>query len=159
MALGSLIANIAGASGYSGSNLKGFISKFNSSEGNYINTIDPLHTFDVSMAFYPNLVVEGEEKEESFGKKLGKKLVSAAAGATKNLLNNATGGLLGSIMNDVDIMDLRKKFKDDACFGKTTILDYVARGNLLVTDDASFFGGAAEKSVSPQLIIDISYYV
>lgn len=156
MGLGNLVADITGLGGYSGSSLKGFLSKFNSSEGNYINTIDPLNTFDVSMAFYPMLTGSGKKKN---------KLLQAVAGATKNLLNNVTGGILGSIMNDVDIMKLRTDFiSDKNSYGNTTVLDYISRGNLLATDDSgtsasSFFGGASESVMSPQLILDISYYV
>jgi len=143
MALDDLVTKMMSSKG---SNLKGFLSKFNSSEGLYVNTIDPLHTFDVTMSFYP--MIGGGEESVGTLKKIGNAIVSAAQGAVRNASNNLTGGLVGSLMNDVQLTDLRDKFVQDANFGKTTFLDYVSRGNLLTTDD-TWFGGASEKSVSP----------
>lgn len=55
MGLGDFIATGMGFGGSGGSNLKGFISKFNSTDGKYVETIDPLNTFDVTVEFFPRL--------------------------------------------------------------------------------------------------------
>lgn len=70
----------------------------------------------------------------------------------KSALNNATGGLLGALKNSKvkHILDIRDEFVGGETFGKTTFLDYIARGMLLIPDG---------EAVSPQLKIDISYYV
>lgn len=93
------------------SSLNDFISKFNSSEQKYIDTIDPLHTFDISFAFWPNPDDLGAKEDEGgILKRIGNSMANAAKGAVKNAANNLTGGLLGSVMNDVGIMKLKGSF-------------------------------------------------
>lgn len=93
------------------SSLNDFISKFNSSEQKYIDTIDPLHTFDISFAFWPNPDDLGAKEDEGdILKRIGNSMANAAKGAVKNAANNLTGGLLGSVMNNVDIMKLKGSF-------------------------------------------------
>ena len=40
---------------HSGTTLEDFLSKFNSPEGKFVDTIDPKTTFDVYVKFYPTL--------------------------------------------------------------------------------------------------------
>lgn len=143
MGLGDTIAGIAGLSN-GGSSLKGFLSKFNSSEGKYADVIDPLNTFDVTMKFYPNIGTPDT-------KKWTEKLLDSAVGALKSAGNNLTGGLLGSIMNDISGKSLDKLKTDfvgeESKFGSQTVFEYIAKGNMYVDD------------VDQQLVMDISYYV
>lgn len=58
--------------------------------------------------------------------------MSSAKSSVKSLANNATGGLLGSIMNsNVDIMKKHDE-NGDALFGDTTFMEYLAAANLIV---------------------------
>ena len=144
MGLGDTIASMTGLTSGGGSNLKGFLSKFNSSEGKYADVIDPLNTFDVTMAFYPCIGANGKKEwTEKLLDKVGSSLMSVG--------NNLTGGLLGSIMNDItgkSLDELKTDFVgDDSKFGSQTVFEYIAKGNMYVSD------------VDSQLIMDISYYV
>lgn len=67
--------------------------------------IDPIATFDVSFRFYPSKWDADVHSSGEWYEKLGDNLASAGMKAVKNLANNVTGGLLGSIMNsEVKIM-------------------------------------------------------
>ena len=83
------------------------------------------------------------------------KVVSGIGTAVTNAANNLTGGLIGALLNDVDIIGLRNEWAGDGSVGKTTFLDYVARGNLLAEDGM----GASSGPIKPQLVLDLSYYV
>jgi len=142
------------------STLNDFISKFNSSEQKWVDTIDTLHTFDINFAFYPNLInPNAEQSEKEFLEGLVDNVVTAAAGAVKNAINNVTGGLLAAWLNDVDIMKMRGEFSGDGNFQKTTNLDYISRGNLLVQDSKALVSGPVKEAVTPQLQLDFSLYV
>jgi len=81
----------------SGTNLQQFLSKFGSSEGKYVNTINPLATFDVSMKLHPSAAEATLSKTDKVLNALG----TAATSAINNLGNNLTGGLMSSLMNDI----------------------------------------------------------
>jgi hypothetical protein len=87
-----VIDNVTGQN--RGTSLDDFLSKFGSSEGKHVNTIDPLATFEVSFAFEPT---SGSTKDTGILAVLG----SAATNIVKNSLNNITGGLAGSLANDL----------------------------------------------------------
>jgi hypothetical protein len=53
MGLGDLVNNIVGKE--TGTNLDQFLNKFGSSAGKYVDTINPLATFDIQMKFYPTI--------------------------------------------------------------------------------------------------------
>ena len=82
------------------SNLQGFLSKFNSSEGLYVNQIDPLHTFDIKMDFYPKLDSK-PKKEKGFLDKAIDSAKGAAKGAVKNVLNNAKREIPMALFNNI----------------------------------------------------------
>ena len=86
--LGNVIGKAidAAAGNSSGTTLQDFLSHFSSSEGKWINTIDPFSTFDVRIKFYPS--VEVEEKKKDLLDRLGDSLVSSAKSMVKNLANN-----------------------------------------------------------------------
>lgn len=112
-ALGNIINNaVDAATGKSsGTSLQDFLSHFSSSEGIWIKQIDPLATFDLTFKLYPTIEQEAKS-EKKWYEALGDSLMSSAKGAVKNLANNVTGGLLGSIMNsEVKIMDKHDKFE------------------------------------------------
>ena len=78
-------------------NLQTFLNKFSSSAGRYVDTIDPLATFDVQFKFFPTLSLS-ELKNQSkpntmqrIGASIGNSLVSAAklsSGAISLILLN-----------------------------------------------------------------------
>lgn len=70
----------------------------------------------MSIKFYPN-AEQVDTTDNSWKKKLSNaanSLVESAQDATRNLLNNATGGLLGSFMNNIDVM----KVHDDRTYAE-----------------------------------------
>lgn len=106
----------------------------------------------MTFTFFPKI-----EEDDSGGKKKGlfDKVVSGVKSAAMNAVNNLTGGLLGALLNDVDIMKLRDNWGGGDSLGQTTFLDYVARGNLLSDDGI----GASDGPIKPQLVLNLSYYV
>lgn len=151
-ALGNIINGAVGAAAgkNSGTNLQDFLSHFSSSDGIWAKQIDPLATFDVSIKFYPTL---GSENKKSWLENLGDNLLNSAKGTVKNLANNVTGGLLGSIMNNVDVM---KKHAEFAGSMGSTFLEYLAAANMLVGKE-DWIGENAGESVSP-LEIQLGLY-
>lgn len=144
-AIGNIIGKAVDAAtgSSSGTTLQDFLSHFSSSEGKWINTIDPFATFDVRIKFYPTIDPAKEDKE--WYEALGDSLLNSAQSAVNNLANNVTGGLLGSIMNSqVDIMEKHNEFSS----GKTTFLEYLAAANLLVGQE-DWVGEKAGQTVSP----------
>lgn len=158
-ALGEIIDNTVGNAfnSNSGTNLQNFLSHFSSSEGLWAKQIDPLATFDLTMAFLP-LPADEESSNNSFSfKKLGNSLVnsaeSALKNATKNALNNLTGGLasyngglLGAIMgNKSDVISRHKDFKKK---GIRSFIEYLAAANMIVGQE-DWIGEKAGESISP----------
>jgi len=149
-AINSAVDAVSGSS--SGTTLQNFLSKFSSSEGKWVDRLDPLATFDVTFKFYPTL--GSAEGGGDALDKLGASLVSSAKGAVKNLANNLTGGLLGSIMNDTDIKGNHDSFSDA---GNCTFLEYLASSNLIVGKE-DWVGESAGQSVCP-LELALGLYV
>jgi hypothetical protein len=147
--LGNIVGNAidAGFGKSRGTSLQDFLSHFSSSEGKWVNTIDPFSTFDVKIRFYPPMPTEPVKKDADKEllnrlEDVGNSLVSSAKSAVKNAANNLTGGLLGSIMNSkVDIMKKHDNNKDPA-MGTNTFLEYLAAANLLVGKE-DWFGESA----------------
>jgi hypothetical protein len=147
MSLGSIVSDAANAAlGRSSSTgIKDFLAKFSDSSGKFVNTINPLNTFEVSFKFYPTLDADAEDK--SWLQSLGDSLASSAIGAAKNLVNNATGGLLGSLLNDKDgVVKARKEFGNGDFYSEsgTSFMHYLAAANLLVGDENTWFGSAGQ---------------
>lgn len=142
-----------------GTNLENFLSKFGSSKGNWIDTIDPLETFDVKFSFQPSPEKEKEASSDgslaSIVGKIGASAISESKKLVNNLANNLTGGLLNSIMSNgsgSSIMDRHNKFDR-----KNTFLEYLASANLLVGSE-DWVGESASENVSP-LILQLGPYV
>ena len=117
--------------------LQTFLNKFSSSANRYIETIDPLGTFEVQFKFYPTLSLKElkDQKKPSKWEKVGASIGNSLVSAGKNALDNATGGLFSSIMQGGDeksdkesILKMREKFKDAH---KHTFMEYLAKANLL----------------------------
>lgn len=144
MGLGDIVGKALGGKS-SGSNLEDFLSHFSSSEGKWINQIDPLNTFDVSIKFYPTIAPKKEKKQSTLSK-IGSSLLGAAKSAVKEGLNSATGGLVGSLMNSkVDIKKLHDKYDG---IGQYTFMEYLASANLLVGQE-DWIGENAGQTVRP----------
>lgn len=106
----------------SGTTLETFLSKYNSSAGKFVDTLDPLTTFDVNIKFYPTIEVTGDN---GFLNALGEIATSAAS----NLLNNVTGGLASSLMNNKNVIAEHDSF---GFIGQHTFIEYLAKANLIV---------------------------
>ena len=154
-ALGGIIDTAIGAAfgSQKGTSLQDFLANFSSSDGIWAKTIDPYSTFDVSMKLYPSANWPNEnatqmKTDKSWASKLGDSIVTTAKGAVKQLANNVTGGLIGSIMNSkVKIMDKHDNNADVAGM-ETTFMEYLAAANLLVGKE-DWIGESAGQSISP----------
>lgn len=156
-AIGNVIGNVVGSAfgGSSGTTLQDFLSKFSSSEGKWIDQIDPFSTFDVSIKFYPCDQQDKKQEKKSFLDSLADSAIGAAKSAVKSAVNNATGGLIGSLMNgQVKIADKKNEFAKKA--QTHTFLEYLAAANLLVGAD-DWIGEKAGQAVCP-LEIQLGLY-
>ena len=125
-----------------GTTLEEFLSKFSSSAGVFVDTIDPLHTFEVEFKFFPtaNTVHEGilaETGEKGWLDKLkdaGASLLDSGMNALNNLGDSLTGGLLGSIINSnkPKLMELKAQHTG---IQYDTFMKYVVEGNLLINSN------------------------
>lgn len=113
--------------------LQTFLNKFSSSAGRYIDTIDPLATFDVQFKFYPTLSLDelkNQKKPSTFSRVMSSVGNSITSGL-KNAADNATGGLF-SYFTDGDksksILKQRDAFDN---IHTHTFMEYLAKANLL----------------------------
>lgn len=152
-AIGNVIDSAVGKiTGNNGTSLNDFLSKFSSSDGKWVDTIDPFASFELTMKLYP--APKAEPNDKNLLGKLGDLGLSAAKSAVKNLANNALGGIVGSIMNGkVKIEDQRDKF-DKA--HQETFLEYLAAANLLVGEE-DWIGEKAGQVVRP-LELQLGFY-
>lgn len=152
------IDSVSGSS--SGTHLKDFLNHFSPSDGKWIQTIDPLTTFELTFKFHPDQFDAGESKGSGGNgwvdklKALGTSLANSAAQATTNALNNATGGLLGAMVGQST--SVKKMHNDFKQAGQESFMEYLAPANMLATDaGAPSFGklskliGAPPDSVRP----------
>lgn len=149
-----------------GTTLEEFLSKFSSKAGVFVDTIDPLHTFEVEFKFFPtdSAAHEGIVKPASDNRSLLQKIGASLAESGLNALNNAadslTGGMLGAIMNSKKpkLMTLKNSsMKPDSTFMK-----YVAEGNLLVNSNnyiQQALGMSSGSDSSNQLILSLGFYI
>ena len=79
--------------------LENFLSKFGSTEKKFIDSLDPLITFDVIFDFYPTLDSSSKESTSSWSERLKKKYVPDFGKILDNTVNNMTGGIVGAITN------------------------------------------------------------
>jgi len=122
-----------------GTNLEEFLTKFSSTAGVFVDTIDPLHTFEVEFKFFPTEfsphegAVPDADDNKGWLEKLGSSLANSAMDAVNNLGDSLTGGMLGSIINSnkPKLSELRTSNMSD----KKTFMGYLAEGNLLVNSN------------------------
>ena len=147
------IDSVSGSS--SGTHLKDFLNHFSPSDGKWIQTIDPLTTFELTFKFHPDQFDAGEKKGNSSWvtklQAIGNSAFNSMAQAGTNALNNATGGLLGAIVSEkTNVKKMHKGFKQA---GQESFMEYLAPANMLATDaGAPSFGkliGAPPDSVRP----------
>lgn len=137
--------------------LEDFWSKFTSSEGYYVNTIDPLQTFEVAFKFYPCAKPEttgtgsgtGTSNDPLdiargvAGEMVGSAIKSVKSGIS-NAINNMTGGLLAAFdSSGKTVTGAGAEFKNK---GKQSFLEYVALANKYVEDTSNdgLLGGMNE---------------
>lgn len=149
-ALGNVINDVVGtATGATyGTNLQSFLSRFGSSEGKLANTIDPLATFEVSFAFQPT---SGTKKDTGILAALG----TAVTGLATNAMNNITGGLAGSLINDIAGESVISQHNNFAKIGDNTFMEYLAKANMLVGGENWF---EPKQGLSP-LELQLGFYV
>ena len=150
-----------------GTTLEEFLSKFSSTAGVFVDTIDPLHTFEVEFKFYPisgqphDGVPDTPAGEKDFLDKLkdaGASLADSAMNAVNNLGDSLTGGLLGSIINSCKpkLSDLRKENMDD----EATFMKYLVEGNKLINSNnylQQAFGIGSNKA--DPLVLSLGFYI
>ena len=120
----------------SGTTLQQFLDKFSSPKGRYVDTIDPLGTFDVKFKFYPTLTPdeldqlnEVTTQPDKWGR-VGQSLTNSAVNAGKNFRDNTFGGLYSS-RAEGGKGSVMKAHKDYDMKGKHSFLEYLAPANLL----------------------------
>lgn len=113
--------------------LSEFYSKFSSSAGKFVDTIDPLNSFDLTFEFSPNSGASNDGKSDKWYEKLGDSIASAAKTAGTNALNNLTGGIYSSVVNKKNIEKEQMNF---AGAGKQSFVEYLAPANLVSESDS-----------------------
>lgn len=81
-------------------NLQDFLNRFQSSDGRYVNSPDPLGTFEMKIRFYPSLTAKelmDRSKNDTWLSRLGGSLLNSGKSLLKNAADNITGGLFSSI--------------------------------------------------------------
>lgn len=110
------------------STLDDFLNKFNSSEGKFVNQIDPLTTFDVTMKFYP--ILENQNSSNTVANRIMNVLGTTFTSAINNLGNNITGGLLGSLLNGTK--KVQGSHDQWNYSGQKSFVEMLAEANLIV---------------------------
>ena len=143
MGLGGVIGKaVSAATGAAyGTTLEDFLAKFSSSAGICVDTIDPLHTFEVSFKFYPTK--NDTEKEQDFGKQMLNSLKQAGSQA----LDNLTMGFASAI--GAGKGDIIKKHDSTTPNEDSFIAAYLAQPMKLASNDDS----------NAPLIIQLGLYV
>lgn len=126
-ALGSVINDVVDSSTgrSSGTNLHDFLSRFSSSDGKMVNQINPLTTFEVSFKFEPSA---GTASDKGILATLG----TAITGLATNAMNNMTGGLANSLMNDIFGKSVKEQHDSFNKVGQHTFMEYLLKANMLV---------------------------
>lgn len=135
-------------------NLQTFLNKFGSSAGKYIDTLDPLTTFDVQFKFFPTVsIAETKDHTRDKLKRVGNSLLNSGKDALMNAADNVTGGLASSVINGRDkesIEKQRDRFKE---VHRHTFMEYLAKANLLQV------GEQWQDDVTAPLILNLGPYV
>jgi len=146
-AIASLVGDAVNAAvgNSSGSTLEDFLSKYSAPGQKYVNTLDPLGTFDVSFKFFPAAVPTGGSSGWT-DRMLGS-IGSTVTSAAKNALDSVTGGLFSSA-TATDVMGAHNGFGDA---GKHSFMEYLAEANQLVGGENWFSTGNPSSPLELQL--------
>lgn len=156
MGLGDVIGKAVDAynGNATGTTLEDFLTKFTPTGGAYVNTIDPLHTFEISFQFLPKLA-STQQKKGIAG--VLNSLAASGEQALNNALNNVTGGLAGAFMNDSKkgVLDQHKEFgvNEDKSF-----MNYLLRASLLMNGD-NIINLTQQSSENSPIVLNMGYYV
>lgn len=155
-ALGSIVNSVVDAAvgTGSGTSLTDFLRKFGSSDGKLVNTIDPLATFETSIKFYPCPAAESSKKSGPLSR-VTNALGTAATQSLRNAANNITGGLLGSLLNDLNGSSVASAHDGFSNVGKHSFMEYLAQANMLVGSENWF---STAQSNCP-LELQLGFYV
>ena len=127
-AIGNIVSNAVNAytGSSSGTTLQDFLDKFSSSAGRYVETLDPLGTFDVSITFFPSIT----PKEINEWDRVAGSLLNSLKSAGTSLLDNATGGLFSTLTEGGagSVVKARSGFGE---VGKHSFIEYLAQANLI----------------------------
>lgn len=161
MSLESIVSDAAtsafGIQSNRNTRLQDFLSKFSDNSGKAVNQLNPLNTFEVNFKFEPTLD-QATVVDSKWLNRLGDSLKSSGIAAAKNLVNNATGGLLGSLMNNGDgVMTAHNSFNSEEGEQSYSFMHYLAAANLLVGDENEWFGAAGQ--APKPLELQLGYYV
>ena len=132
--------------------LDDFWSRFTSSEGYYVNTIDPSQTFEVSFKFFPcyvpgppksNSTENADTPKDDWEKALDVAagvaggIASSAITSVKNGINNAVNNMTGGLLAAFDSKDSSVVGEGEAFTkkGAQSFLEYVALANKYVEDN------------------------
>lgn len=129
--------------------LEDFLTKFGSAEQKYVDTLDPLRTFEIKFRFFPSgdEFAEGTAASTSFLNQLGSTI--------RNVANNVTGGLAGSLlnMNSEEWAETRAKFidaekiNDEKYKLNNTLLEYIMFSNMLASPNASTASSSVDAGI------------
>ena len=162
------------------SSIQGFLSQFADAQGRFVNAIDPLNSFDIMFKFFPRLTPASQKESALSGnwKSAANKLASYGVGklqqATSNLVNNATGGLVASLMNlkNDSITKQHESYLNDS--KKYSFANYLAIAELLTVEQHKTYSnskievdwgstgdwlGGTSAEADHMLELDLSYYV
>lgn len=127
-AIGDMVSNAVDAykGSPSGTTLQSFLDKFTNSAGRYVDTLDPLGTFDVRFRFHPTLTAaELAGKSDSAWGRVGSSLVNSLKSMGTQALDNLTGGLFSSLTEGGkgSVVNAHNKFGEA---GKHSFMEYLA---------------------------------
>lgn len=160
MGLGDVIGKAVDAynGSSSGTTLEDFLTKFTPGGGAFVNSIDPLNTFEVSFTFYPDKLSKADTR--SPGQRALDSLKQSGAQALNNLANNVTGGIAGAMANAKQ--KGIKESHDEFSPGEKTFINYLAESTLLLNSDNILgaigvdFGGNSKTS---PIVLNLGFYV
>ena len=155
-ALGNLL-------GGGGSTLQDFLDFFSQADGRWANQIDPYNTFDVNIKFWPVYPTASQNEDKKLLDTIGNAAVGMVKNGVNNLVNNATGGLVASLINDIKGTSITGQKEKFSKAGVETFLEYLVPANLFksIQQDQSlnsgWFGTGDANEVSP-LEMNIGMY-
>lgn len=136
-----------------GTTLKDFLDKFGSTKGRYVDTLDPLTTFEVKFKFFPSIEAEKPKKADAWSR-VAQSAVNSLKAAGTNLLDSVTGGLFSALTEGgkKSVKDAKDSFKYKH---DHTFMEYLAQAHLLQGGEQ---WQTAEQAEAP-LELQMGFYV